>query len=118
MSRLTTFEEAFSCRVGSCRGQCACGKEYYNPDTCWDFGEGEIESLKNSGAVEIDYSVGYIEFNGATYVDACDCWNQEATRVMNFLDIYAAQIADYINNERQRKIAEASSVPEVSHEPR
>ena len=110
MSNIDNFEIAFRTNTGSCRGQCACGLEYYNGSGNWDFEEGEIESLENSGAIAVDYSIGYISFEGKFYIDSCDCRNERMEHIVQFIDSHARQIARYLNLESERKLHQAKEI--------
>lgn len=108
------FEEAFSDSVGTYMASCACGKTYYNPDSTWSWEDGELERLEaDPKAIAIDHAVGYVTFEGVTYINACDCWHERAERIMAFLDEHASEIATYLNEERARRIREAESLCEV-----
>ncbi len=112
-----TFEDAFISPCGSCRTQCACGKEFYDIDVqcvvSWE--RGEYEALvANPDAIGIDHNVEFIEFEGQVFVSSCDCWHARADRLIAFIDGHASQIAKYLNAERQRKIHEAESVAAIT----
>lgn len=108
-----TFFNAFSTPFGSCRGSCNCGKTYYNEDSGWDLNENELKELKKENAISLDCSIGFVEFEGLTYVYNCDCWHARATMIQNFIDGHAAQIASYLNAEAKRLRMEADSFPTV-----
>ena len=112
---LDNFEEAFKTDTGSCRATCECGQTFYNPDQAsWDFEDGELEELdKDPKATNIDYSVGYVEFEGSIYVRDCHCWHERAEKIMQFIDGHSHGIARYLNLEKQRKLREANNMPEV-----
>lgn len=111
---LGSFEKAFSDKVGSCRAQCACGKQYYNPDGGWHWEDGELEALEaDQNATALDCSVGYVTFEGTTYVIDCNCWHERAKRISAFLDTHMQKIADYFKEERLRKTEEAAAVPSI-----
>lgn len=111
-----SFEDAFDSHVGSCRGQCACGREFWCSDlnSGFDWEEGEVEELmKNPNATGLEYSVGYVEFEGGTFVIDCDCWRQRADRIRKFIDAHSYEIADYLMNEKRRRAEEADRAPTV-----
>lgn len=114
MSEFLNFEEAFRCPFSGCRGTCECGAEFYNPDNCWDWEEGELERLEaDKDTIGINHSVGYVKFEGREYVDACDCWHKRAQSIIEFIVGHGSGIADFLNAERKRKIAEANLVTPV-----
>lgn len=109
------FEEAFSDHVGSCVADCACGRIFYNPDGGWSWDDGELALLRaNPQATAIDCSVGYVSFEGQTFVDACDCWWPRAKKIAEWILSHAHGIAAFINLDakRQRRVAEAAPVVE------
>jgi len=111
---IESFEIAFSDGVGSCRSMCACGKVFYNPDPFWEWEEGELEELINDpDAIQLDYSVGYVSFEGRTFVNACDCWHERAKQIKEFIDRHSVKIARYLNEEKKRKTIEARQSPTV-----
>jgi len=111
---LKIFEEAFADGCGSCSMDCACGKQYYNPDPSWDFEEGELEALQNDPeAISLEWSAGHISFEGKTYVLDCDCWKQRAETIASFLDAHAGKIVEYLTLEKRRKQQEADYSPTV-----
>ena len=110
---LINFEEAFSDITGTCRKQCSCGIEYYNPDPVWDFEPGELEALDASDAIAVDYSIGTVVFDNQEFVNLCGCWYKRAEQIMAFLDNNNNSIAKYLNLERQRKIDDANHTTQV-----
>ena len=108
-----TFYDAFKVPVGSCRGTCNCGKVYYNSNGGWDFDENEIEQLKLMGATDLDYSIGFIEFEGLTYIYDCECWHERAVKIQSFIDGHSHQIAAYINGEAKAIYEAAKMAPTV-----
>lgn len=113
--KLENFTEAFSDHSGGCRRTCECGKEYwdtYNSGYSWE--DGEIEGLeKNPDAVGLPHSVSTLSFEGREYVMDCTCFHDRASRIMNWIDTHAAQIANYLNLEKKRKQAIADAAPTV-----
>lgn len=104
-----TFFDAFKLPVGSCRGVCNCGKTYYNSNGGWGFDDTEIEQLKVMGAIDLDYSVGFIELEGRTYIYDCECWHERAIQIQSFIDGHNHQIANYLNGEA-KAIKEAANI--------
>lgn len=110
---LETFEDAFKTSRGSCQGVCECGKQFYNSSGGWSWEEGEIETLEKENATNLDWSVGFLRFMNKEYCRDCECWHEKAKEVMGFIDSHIQQIAEYINREKNRKIKEAESMPNV-----
>lgn len=111
--RLESFEEAFHDRCGGCRATCACGQEFYNADNGWTWEAGELEKLADSRAKSLPHAVGYITFEGTTYVVDCECWKARAKIISKFISGHDTQIADYLKAEKKRKVAEAERAPVV-----
>ena len=106
------FEKAFNNHMGSCWATCVCGREFYNHPGGWDWEDGELEKLENDPkATNLDWSVGFVEFEGCLYVVDCDCWEERAKLVMGFIDSHAHQIAEYLALEKQRKLKDAEAMP-------
>ena len=109
-----SFEKAFDPGRGSSVAACECGKVFYNSNGGWDWEDGELEKLhEDPTAVDLDWSVGYVCFEGSHYVSDCKCWTERAEKIMAFLDGHEISIANYLNLEKQRKITEANMVPDV-----
>lgn len=110
-----SFEKAFSDNVGTCRAQCACGKEFYDKiNRGYDWEEGEFEALEaDPDATGLDCSVGYISFEGQTFVMDCDCWKERAQKIGAFIDAHMDKIARYFREERTRRTKEAEAVPSI-----
>jgi hypothetical protein len=110
-----SFEGAFSGRTGSCVRDCECGKTFWDSyNTGYDWEEGEVDRLvADPKAIAVDYAVGTIEFEGRTYVNACDCWHQRAIRIIAFLRGHDEAIADFLTAERKRKQQQADRAPVV-----
>lgn len=105
------FENAFDSRSSGCRGLCACGVEYYDVVNQWDWDEGEFDSLVADPSTKpVDHAVGYVLFGGGQYVNACDCWIEEAERVVKFLENHSEQITEYLKLEKNRRLYEASQI--------
>jgi hypothetical protein len=112
---LRSFEDAFSDHGGSCRRQCRCGKEYFNPCGTWDWAEGELEKLCNDKeSISLSHSVGGVVFEGTYYVEDCNCWHERAKRIMAFLDAHKDEIAAYFVSEKKRLHAEAEAIPAIT----
>ena len=115
MTTFENFERAFRARVAGCRGRCECGIEYfdtYNGGYSWE--EGEFEALQTDvKAKGLDHAVGYVEFEGRRYVDACTCWHERAKRLIAVLHGHAAEIAEFLSLEKARKQREAENAPVV-----
>lgn len=111
---IETFERAFRDGVSSCRGTCACGREFYNSSGGWDFDEGEIEALEaDPNATATEYAVGYVTFEGVTYLDVCACWHPRAAKIRDFLRAHDSKIAAFLTEERARKQSEFERAPVV-----
>lgn len=114
MTKLQNFIAAFALGGSSCREQCHCGKTYYDTSDN-DLSDEEIaEYEKDENAIGVYESIGRIPFDGKEYVQNCECWKPHAKTVMKFLDGYNFQIADYLNTEKKRKIAQAEALPTVA----
>lgn len=101
--KLLNFSKAFTGNTGTFQMTCECGKEYYNPDYSWDITEKEIKELEDRGAHAVDFTVGSICFGNNVYSDACDCWHGTAYRIINWMDVYGKQIAEYFKLEKMSK---------------
>jgi hypothetical protein len=112
--KLQTFEDAFSTHSGSCYATCACGRIFYNSNGGWDWEEGELENLeKIQTAVDLDYAVESLSFEGKTYVKDCKCWHDRAAIIKKFVDGHAREIANYLTAEKKRKTTVAEKAPVV-----
>lgn len=111
---ITSFENAFDTHCGSSRATCACGRRFYNNDGGWDWEEGELEKLEaDSTATNLEWSIGYVEFEGVTFVVDCECWKKRAQKIMEFLDGHRREICEYFKLEKQRALKEANDLPDV-----
>ncbi len=109
---LESFKEAFYTGMGSCRGQCECGVQFYNSDGGYNFDEGELEELeKIPDSRDIDCSVAFVEFEGIEYVYQCDCWEKKAMQIMQFIDDHSHGIAEYLALEKVRMQAQVDNMP-------
>lgn len=108
------FERAFSTRSAGCVRDCACGRVFYNPNGGWTWEDGEVEALAaNPKATALEWACGEVEFEGATYAADCDCWHQRAVKVATWIISHAAEIAEFLSLERERKTNEAEMSPVV-----
>ena len=109
---IESFIKAFKANHSGFQGTCNCGREFFNPDSvAWDFEDDEIEFFnKDDNTTELNVPVQYNEFIDREYVINCDCWQQNEKRFMEMMDSHDAQIAKYLNTERERKIFEAERV--------
>jgi hypothetical protein len=111
---IPNFERAFDTGTGSCVRTCACGRVFYNPDSDWDFAQGELKELQeNPDATWLDYAVTSVSFEGTEYVTDCKCWHERAEKIMGFIDGHAYKIAEYLTLEKERKTIDAEISPIV-----
>jgi hypothetical protein len=111
---IESFKEAFHTGVGGCRRKCECGVQFYNTDGGWDWEEGELEELEaDESARDIDCTVSTVYFLGMEYVYQCDCWHEDAEKIMNFIDDHAHCIAQYLRLEKNRMQEEVDNMPTV-----
>jgi hypothetical protein len=108
-----TFEQSFRDNLSGCRASCVCGREFYNPGGGWDWSEGELEALAAQKATASEYAIGYVTFEGKTYVDHCDCWHERAKRIGNFVLDHREKIAEFLNKDRERLLKRAERMAEV-----
>jgi len=107
------FERAFSARHGTIRGDCACGKEFYEGGSL-HFEEGEEDALRaDEKAVCLQHGVSYVTFEGRQYVADCDCWLERAARIIGFIENHDHAIAEWLTLEKQRRQLEADHSPVV-----
>ena len=108
--KLEQWADACSTRTASYRGECACGKTFYDSCGHWDWEEGELEALiEDDNACDLWSGVRFIEFEGKQYVSACSCWHKRALVIIGFVDSHCREIACYLMAERQRKIDKATA---------
>lgn len=112
---LLNMYKSFNGSTGGCRNKCHCGKEYYNEDGGWDWEDGEIEKLEKSDAINVEYSIGVVQFEGKEYVDVCDCWHDRARHIKGFLDTHTWGIAEYFKLKKADLLERANSFPEINH---
>lgn len=113
---MDSFERSFRDGVSGCRGDCACGREFYNPGDGgeWTWEDGEVETLAASNATSLPWAVSYITFEGATYVIDCDCWKNRARRLIAWMLGHDDKIAKFLTEEKQRKTRAAEHSPIVA----
>ncbi len=112
--RLENFERAFSNGTSTCRALCDCGRIYYCDADKGCFDEGELEELVNNiDAFAVDYSIGYMGFEGREFANACTCWHQRATKIAAWIDGHGRKVAEWLSLEKARKVREANSAPTV-----
>jgi len=106
--KLEQWAAACSTCTVSYRGQCACGKTFYDSCGHWDWQDGELEALiEDDNSHDLWSGVRFIEFEGKQYVSACDCWHKRALVIIGFVDSHCREIACYLMAERKRKIEKA-----------
>lgn len=110
---IENFVEAFDSHCGSCRGQCECGKVYYNSNGGWDWEKDELKELRANNAIDLEYSVSFLRFEGREYVQCCNCWIPRAKQIMNFLDGHRNAIAKYFELEKERCLKEVQNMPVI-----
>lgn len=114
-AKLERFERAFNSGSGGCRRVCECGQEFYNSDPGWTWDDGELEDLESSSAIDCDWTVGTIIFEGKEYVMDCDCWHERALKIMRWIDSHDDEIALYLSGEKEEKRRIAEAAPLVKH---
>ena len=92
--KIEICEEAFSCHAGHSCFSCNCGKVFYNSNGGWDWEEGHLEELEKSNAIDLDYAVEDLTFEGQYFCKDCSCWHDRALRIFNFLMAHNRQIVD------------------------
>ena len=97
------FERAFSSGVAGCREECKCGLEYFDGCGTYDWEEGELDRLREAGAIEKDHIIGTIIIDGYSYVGACDCWYPLATDMIALIEDHKYAIVKYLQLEKDRK---------------
>ena len=110
-NKIEIFEKAFGLSVGHSCMKCECGKTFYNSNGGWDWENGELEALeKSKNAIDLDYSVGEIGFEGKRYVPDCECWHERAMMIFKFLMTYNYQIIELFTGVKQLLLEEAKSI--------
>lgn len=113
MTKLENFVNAFS-DIGGGDMYCNCGKHYYESEYLQTLGKViRVQVEIDNNCVEVDY-VGRIEFMGKGYVDACDCWQDQAKKIIGFVDSHRHQIASYLNFEKESLLTEANIYPTIN----
>lgn len=108
-----TFEESFR-TCGTSRMQCQCGKFYYNSTGQWDWDDGELEEYHaDKEAIDVDYTIGRVCFNGCEYADVCDCWLEDAARIYQWLIAYRYSVSEFYTVVKRKMKAEAEKFPVV-----
>lgn len=109
------FQDAFDARMGSCRGKCHCGREYFDVvNDGIDWNEGEFERLQQlardpaSKVFEAGGSISFIEVDGLRFVWGCQCGG--AKKYEDFLLRNAPQIAHYLRLRAERLQREAKAL--------
>lgn len=108
--KIELFSDAFRSGVGHSVFQCNCGKEFYNSTGGWGWDEGELEELQNSGAIDLDYTVSTILFEGTEYALDCDCWHKRALLIFDFLISHNPRIIELFKLYKQHKQEETDNV--------
>jgi len=112
--KLNEFERAFSSGMAGCVRTCECGRVFYDNANSYDWEPGELERLQASKkATPVDYSVGTLVLEGGEFVQACNCWHERASKIIDWLDNHAHGIAEYLTLEKKRKQADADHSPVV-----
>lgn len=107
----TIFEVAFR-TCGTSRMRCACGTFFYNSSGQWDWEEGELEEYHaDKQAIDVDYTIGRLGFNGSEYADACDCWIGDAARIYRWLVNSRYSVCDFYTGYKKAALAEANALP-------
>lgn len=110
--KIEIFEEAFKLHgsTGSERF-CECGKIFYNSDGGWDWEDGRLEWLrKQKHAVDVDYSVGTLDFEGKQYCLDCNCWHERALRIFAFLVSHNSCIVALFRAVKKYELEKAESI--------
>lgn len=113
--KLEQWADACSTHITSYRGECACGKTFYDSCGHWDWEDGELEALiEDDNAHDLWSGVRLIEFEGSQYISACNCWHDRALRIIGFMDSHCREIACYLMAERKRAIEAATAALEYA----
>lgn len=108
--RIQIFEEAFSCGAGHSCFECNCGRVFYNSNGGWDWEEGHLEELEKSDAMDLDYAVEDIKFEGKFYCKDCTCWHKRALKIYGFLVSHNWQIVALFKLVKKQKNKEADDI--------
>ena len=105
------FFDAFTNGIGSCVGECACGKTHFDSENDWSWEDGELETLKAlakkkpSKYQEHDCSIGFVSLMGNEIVSGCTC--DSVRKYEDFLLKETCAIATYIralHAEKEREL--------------
>ncbi len=109
--KIGIFEDAFATPVGHSSMECEGGKIFYNSTGDWDWDEGELEKLmKSENAIDLDYSVGEICFEGRRYALDCKCWHTRAMVIFEFLMAHNHPIVKLFTNVKALLLKEAENI--------
>jgi hypothetical protein len=109
--KLEIFEDAFMDDTAGSWRTCNCGKDFYNSNGRWDWDEGRLEALeKDYKAIDLDYSVGTITFEGTEYCLDCDCWHKRALMIFGFVMSHNSAIVSLFRAVKKHKLAKAESI--------
>lgn len=109
-AKLEIFVNAFSMNISSIHETCACGKHYYESgeeDACKEM------KLPLKDAIAVEGSIKTVTLDGESYVHDCSCWKEKANAIMKFLDSNRSSIAEYLNNEKKRRLEQAQELDSV-----
>lgn len=112
------FEEVFR-HGGGCACTCMCGKTYVTRSNDYDWDEGEFEAAIESGAIEVSYSIGDINFGCGEFADACECWHKKALQFYHRITGYDREITELLARRimiRLDKAKEAATVKLALHQ--
>ena len=110
-AKIEIFEEAFCDHLGGSYRECDCGKIFYNSNGGWDWEDGELEALeKSEDAIDLDYSIGEVYFEGRRYVIDCKCWHKRALVIFNFLMVHNSPIVELFRAVKKYELAKAESI--------
>ena len=108
--KIEIFKKAFAIPVGHACMECECKKVFYNSNGSWDWENGELEALeKSKDAIDLDYSVGEIDFEGRYYALDCQCWHKRAMKIFDFLMTHNCQIIKLFTAVKALLLEEAES---------
>lgn len=110
--RLDSFKDAF-CDIASDLVLCNCGVTYVNSDGMTDLDLDEDELTQDTNSVDVDHSIGVVEFGGKQYAWTCECWHDHAEMVVDFLDSHRTEVISYLKKEKQRRLDEVNALADV-----
>ncbi len=109
--KIEIFEEAFRDMTAGSWRTCVCGKDFYNSGGGWDWEDGELEALeKNKTAIDLDYSVGTITFEGKEYCLDCNCWHKRALMIFGFVMSHNLMIVELFRAVKKHELAKAENI--------